>query len=557
MMGFKKFSHLIQGRSRRYLLASTVLGLLWFLIELSFVYILQGFLFSLGLIDASKLNLPSWYPSGIIYSVVFIILFGSFRSLVNYAKSFFSAVSQQAFNRSQREKLVQYGLDSSQFTSAADYITAFSEKVNQSGVFVQYLSLLVVSLTSVVLFLIFGFYYAPYEMLFSLGLLALIMIPLKKKTQLIQKTGSALLSGWTQINSEILLNRTNLFFLRVYDLVERQKNELNKHLQSYEKSYFSYASSASFLSSLPMFVGVVVLGLCSYMSVTYFKTDGVKVLSFFYIFLRLSLGLSETNSTYAVLKLSYPAFEDLSDLIKKIEVASAKEKQIASTDTHKHLELVSTKLLMEVNQLYFSYNPAIPILKNFNLRLDESDILVIKGPSGAGKSTLLKLLLGIEAPTSGQVLLNQTPVMELDSKWRQSLGYVGPEPYLIRGTIRENLCFGHYAAESITDEQCWHVLQRVGLLGEFKQMRLSLDDVLSESSFLSTGQKQRLSIARAFLRQPRVMIFDEATANLDMDSESKILASIQELAHRMLIIIVTHKNSFDNLGTKFVQVGKE
>ncbi len=557
MSVLSQVSHLIQGRSRKYVLASTVLGLMWFLVELSFVYILQGFLVSLGLIDSSKLNLPSWYPAGIFYSVLFLILFGVFRSLVNYAKSFFSTASQQAFNRNNREKIVEYGLDSSEFSSVSEYITLFSEKVNQSGIFVQYLSLLFVSVTSVALFLAFGLYYAPYEMIFSVSLLVLIMIPLKKRTYLIQSTGENLISNWTQINSEILQSKSNLFFLRVYDLVKERKQELKKHLREYEKSYFLYASNASFLSSLPMFVGVLVLGLCSYMSITYFKTDGVKVLSFFYIFLRLSLGLSELNSTYAVLKLSYPSFSELNGYLKKLSPEGVLEQStLLSSKAQEKLISGSSKLSLEVKDLNFSYDNHVQIFKDFNLSLNESDVLVIKGPSGSGKSTLLKLLLGLEVPTSGQVLLNHSSVSNLDPSWRHSLGYVGPEPYLIQGCIRDNLCFGHNATDHVVDEMCNEALKRAGLLEEFTVMKLSLDSLLSESSFLSTGQRQRLSIARAFLRQPRIMIFDEATANLDLESESKVLASIQELAHKMLIIIVTHKNSFDSVGTKFITVGK-
>lgn len=553
MSKWQIFFNLIQSESRKYLFASTFLGLMWFFIELSFVYIIQGFLFSLNLIDSDKLSLPDWYPLGIQYSVWFLITFGALRSLTNYAKSFFSIASMQTFNREIRERLVELGLDSDTFSSTSEYLTLFSEKVNQSGVFIQYLSLSAVTAISVLLFMGFGFYYAPYEMIFSLSILLIVIIPLKKRTYIIQKAGENLISNWTQINSEILLTKNSMFFLKIYDLVHARKKELKDRLESFEKSYFSYASNSSFLTSLPMFVGIVVLGLCSYMSMTYFKTEGVKVLSFFYIFLRLSLGLSELSSTYAVLKLSYPSIKDLNDSLVRLDKGESFKK--TESIRYQQLSLSQAKVDLKIKNLNFSYDSKVQIFKDFNLNLSEDDILVIKGPSGSGKSTLLKLLLGLEKPTAGQVLLNELPIASLNPVWRHSLGYVGPEPYLIKGTIRENLSFGHFAPSTLTDDMCIQVLKQTGLYNEFKNMNLTLDSGLNESSFLSTGQRQRLSIARAFLRSPRIMIFDEATANLDVASEARVLSEIQALAHKMLVIIVTHKNSFDKLGTKFVSVG--
>lgn len=542
-------------KSRKLLYFSIMLGICWFLLELSFVYILQGFLLSLNLLEPGKLNIPDWFPVGIFNSMILLICFGIVRAFVNYAKSFFSIVAMHSYVRYCRVALVQKGLDSKYFSSSSEYLTLFSDRVNQSGIFVQYLSLGIVSFFSVILFFIFGTYFSPKEMAFSLTLTVLLMVPVKKVTYKIQQVAESLIEEWNQINSNVLVAKKNMFFLAVYDLINFKKNEVKTNVLRYEASYISYATVASLLSALPLLVGVVVLSICSFLSIEYFNTPGVKVLSFFYIFLRMTQGLSELNTTYAVLKLSYPSFRDVKKAI--LDLAEEEERTTKATKDKLSSRSVTNgeELSLEFNDVSFGYVKNEYLFKNLTLNLQRGDTLVIKGPSGAGKSTLLKLILGLEEASFGEIKINDHLVQDLDPSWRSHLGYVGPEPFLIQGTIRDNLHFGNLGVERITDADCNIALTKAGLDQEFKQNNISLDTSLAEVSFFSTGQRQRLAIARAFLRNPFIMILDEATANLDIETEQQIIKSISLLSDKMLTIIVTHKNSFDIIGTKFLNIG--
>lgn len=549
---FRNILNLANHETKKLLIISSVLGLFWFLLELCFVYILQIFLLSLKLFSADKLQIPSWFPIGVLSSTILLIGFGVVRAMVNYAKSYYSTVAQQSFIKSCRHELVDMGLDSKYFTSSSDFLTLFSDRVNQSGLFIQFLSLGIVAFSSVILFFAFGIYYAPKEMIFSLTLTILLMTPIKKVTYKIQKFGESLNTQWNEVNDDVILLKRNMFFLEVYDLIKHKKVEIKKNLTGYENNYISYASIASFLTSLPLLVGIFVLSICTYLSIEYFHTPGVRVLSFFYIFLRMTQGMSELNSIYAALRLNFPSFREVQIAI--LNLREIEKKQIQFSVKNNQVLDSSSEISLELNALSFNYPGEESLYRDLSLKLKTGDLLIIKGPSGAGKSTLLKLLLGLEKPSDGQVLINNIEVKNLDQTWRSQLGYVGPDPFLIRGTIRDNLHFGNFDV-AVDDNLYWDALILAGLDVEFKLCNIGLDTFIAETSFLSTGQRQRLAIARAFVRKPRIVIFDEATANLDAQTEAQIIKNIYSLSSEILTIIVTHKNTFDKIGTQFISIG--
>ncbi len=172
------------------------------------------------------------------------------------------------------------------------------------------------------------------------------------------------------------------------------------------------------------------------------------------------------------------------------------------------------------------------------------DTIAFVGPSGSGKSTLVKLLVGLYQPDSGRVLIDGIPFNELRfNRIRKQFGIVTQDPQLFSGTVRENL---KYVAPDATDEQMIEALRRASATQVLERTGDGLDTRLGEGGLrVSGGERQRLSIARALLRNPRLFIFDEATSALDSITEQEISAAVQEICQRkeQIVVLIAHRLS--------------
>jgi ATP-binding cassette subfamily B protein len=172
------------------------------------------------------------------------------------------------------------------------------------------------------------------------------------------------------------------------------------------------------------------------------------------------------------------------------------------------------------------------------------ETIAFVGPSGAGKSTLVKLLVGLYRPMVGTISYNGQPGTEIDfDKLRERIGFVTQDTQLFSGTIRENLLFVNPAA---TDAECLEVMQQAANHSLLARADKGLDTVIGEGGIkVSGGEKQRLSIARALLRRPRLLIFDEATSSLDSLTEREISETIRDVSARedTITILIAHRLS--------------
>ena len=180
---------------------------------------------------------------------------------------------------------------------------------------------------------------------------------------------------------------------------------------------------------------------------------------------------------------------------------------------------------------------------SFTARAGESVAFV--GPSGAGKSTLIKLLLGLYQPDTGQVLINGVDFKDLNYETlRRKVGFVPQSIELFAGTIRDNLKFVRPEA---TDEECLGALEAAQLKGLLERTREGLDTRIGEGGVkLSGGERQRLAIARALLRKPEILIFDEATSSLDTETEKEITRTIDEIIRGnrgFITLLIAHRLS--------------
>ncbi|MBQ1319963.1 MAG: ABC transporter ATP-binding protein [Solobacterium sp.] len=197
---------------------------------------------------------------------------------------------------------------------------------------------------------------------------------------------------------------------------------------------------------------------------------------------------------------------------------------------------------IEFDHVFFHYDPEREILKDISFRLDEGRSIAIVGPSGSGKSTTINLIPRLYGVTGGSVRFDGVDVRQLDLTFlRSQIGMVTQETYLFNGTIRENLL---YARDDATDEEIVEACKKANIHDFIAAQPDGYDTMVGNRGLkLSGGEKQRLSIARVLLKDPAVMIFDEATSSLDSISESKIQEAIDPLIESRTSILIAHRLS--------------
>ena len=200
---------------------------------------------------------------------------------------------------------------------------------------------------------------------------------------------------------------------------------------------------------------------------------------------------------------------------------------------------------LEFHNVSFQHQTASsPALSEISFSICRGETIAFVGPSGAGKTTLVKLLVGLYTPKSGHIFYNGTPEDQVAIEdLRERIGFVTQDAQLFSGSIRENLQF---VRPSATDQECLEVLRQASVDNLLKRADRGLDTVIGEGGVkVSGGEKQRLSIARALLRRPELLVFDEATSSLDSLTEEEISQTIREVAatRDAITILIAHRLS--------------
>jgi len=180
------------------------------------------------------------------------------------------------------------------------------------------------------------------------------------------------------------------------------------------------------------------------------------------------------------------------------------------------------------------------ILENISFKIGAGETALIVGPTGIGKSTIAKLLLRLYDPTEGQVLINQIDIKQLSlESLYETVGWVPQESYLLNDTIKNNV---HFVCPEATNDEVEEALNQAHLLGFINTLPEGLNTVVGDRGLkLSGGEKQRLALARLFLKKPKICIFDESTSSLDKDTDFIIQHNIERFLPNMTKIIITHR----------------
>ena len=211
------------------------------------------------------------------------------------------------------------------------------------------------------------------------------------------------------------------------------------------------------------------------------------------------------------------------------------------------------KSMITVDNLDFSYKKK-KILEGINLDIQIGETIGIVGESGSGKSTLVDLLNGLLKPTKGTIKIDDRNIEEFITSWQLSIGYVGQEIFLIDDTIKANIAFG-IEEEKIDHYKINQVLKASQLSKFISELENGVETRVGDRGIqLSGGQRQRIGIARALYHNPSVLIFDEATASLDDQTEKQVMKSIYNLKQNKTMIIIAHRISTLNQCDKIYEI---
>lgn len=210
--------------------------------------------------------------------------------------------------------------------------------------------------------------------------------------------------------------------------------------------------------------------------------------------------------------------------------------------------IIPEKVIGEIkyDKVSFSYDKDVPVLNGISFNIPPGGSISIVGPSGVGKTTMVNLLLKFYEPQSGAISLDGTDLAEINRKWlREQVGIVSQDTFLFNDTVENNIKYGMPDA---TKEEVIDAAKRAKIDRDISKFPKGYDTVIGEKGIrISVGQRQRLSIARAFLRNTPILILDEPTSSIDTETENEIKESLRELMKGRTTIIISHRMSFANL----------
>ena len=303
-----------------------------------------------------------------------------------------------------------------------------------------------------------------------------------------------------------------------------QVRELRKAAQ---REYYSEAAVRALQEPL---LGSMLLG-GFYIGYAYFNLGLVELIGVVWLLRRISNGVSTMRGAMQRIAVDGVAFWS----IVRLTQAMNGQAESLHGGTVAHLSGQC-----DFRDASFSYGEKT-VVQSASFTLPVGEVATLIGPSGAGKTTIADLLVGLHEPDSGSVLVDGVPLTEIDlARWRSKIGYIPQENILFNDTVMENITLGDH---SIGEEQAIEALRLAGAWGFVSALPRGLHEVIGvRGNLLSGGQKQRLSIARALIHNPELLILDEATSALDRATAREICDAVRGLRGNRTILAITHQS---------------
>ena len=476
----------------------------------------------------------------ILSTSIFIIAMLSIRFVANFMSTKFSLYSSGEVKKTLRstiyEKLLTLGVNYTDTISTSSTVQIAVDGVEQLEMyFGRFMPQLFYSVIApITLFAVMSF------ISFKTAIILLICVPLIPITIMaVMKIAKKILSKYwgvyTDLGDSFLENLQGLTTLKIFDRDEDKNDEMNKNAEHFRKITMSVLQMQ--LNS------IIVMDIIAY---------GGSAIGILMALSEYRNGLITIGHVLIIILLSAEFFIPMRLLGSFFHVAmngiSASERMFKLLDTQ--VEDVKDLAQDKINQLEninielknvdFSYDKERKVLENININMENNKMVALVGESGCGKSTITNLLLKQRKVDSGEILLNGINLNDIPfDVLTKKIGFINHNAYVFNGTIEENIRMGKNDASL---EEIYDALKKANLYEFVMTLPNKLKTNVGEGgSLLSGGQKQRLALARTIITNPEIYIFDEATSNIDVESEEKVWESIYKLAKNKTVIVISHR----------------
>lgn len=491
-----------------------------------FMYTLAGFISSAADGTAKTADLQK-----IFIVLACVIAVRAVSTYVNSRLSFAASCNVKSRIRKMvYEKLMRFSGSYREHLSSAEAVQISTEGVEQLEIyFGKYVPQFFYSmLAPLTLFVIVGM------MNWTVAVVLLICVPLIPVSIIaVQKFAKKMLAKYwgtyTELGDSFLESLQGLTTLKIYSADERYAKKMDEEAEKFRK--------------VTMRVLIMQLNSISIMDLVAY---GGAALGIALSLLKLKNGAVTLTECFFIIMISAEFFLPLRMLGSFFHIAmngnAAADKIFKLLDT-KEPEEGSIKetegQTICFENISFSYTPEKQVLKEVSFSTKERGITALVGTSGCGKSTITSLLMKENRPQSGVITLGGEVLSDFTTEGlMKKITRITHDSYIFKGTVRENLAMG---CETASEPEMREALEQVDLLG-FVEENGGLDmEILEKGANLSGGQKQRLALARALLHDSPVYIFDEATSNVDVESENKIMEIVQDLAREKSVILISHR----------------
>ncbi len=510
--------------NRKYIIGMVIMQWIALLANIVLIYVMAKY------ID-SMLNKKMKGELQLIGMLVFVMLI---RGVATFWNNRFSFIASTAVKKRLRErifsKLMKLGTNYHSLFTTSEIVQVSTEGVEQLEIyFGKYIPQFFYSLLApLTLFGIVG------TMSMKVAVVLLLCVPLIPVSIVcVQKFAKKMLNKYwgtyTELGDSFLENLQGLTTLKIYEADGRYAKKMDEEAEKFRKvtmrvliMQLNSISVMDFIAYGGAAVGIIL-------SILEYQNETISFAECFFIMLisaEFFLPLRLLGSFFHIAMNGNAA---ANKIFKLLDVPVKKK---GSTTEVKKSEIC-------LNDVSFGYTKEKRVLNHVTMKLPTQSFCAVVGASGSGKSTIASLLMGDYDQYKGSITIGGVEVLNIEENTlHRKITRIRHDSYLFQGTVRENLCVGKKDA---TDEMLWNVLRQVDLEQSIEE-KGGLDMVIMEkASNLSGGQKQRMALARAILHNSDIYIFDEATSNIDAESENKIMEVIHELAKTKTIVLISHR----------------